>query len=116
MQRTTMSHVYLRSSLITDSYQNHHFDSGASAHDNYLISSTILCKAPIHDEFFSFDDMNSQGTGYLVNVSNKSLTNIRFDLTTDKSTPLPVIDAQQATIGNCNAQIVIRMDVLQTRQ
>ena len=36
MQRTTMSHIYLRSSLITDSYQNHHFDSGASAHDNYI--------------------------------------------------------------------------------
>lgn len=112
LQRTTMSHVYLRSSLITDSYQNHHFDAAASAHDNYLIQSTILCKAPIHREFFAYDDMNSQGTGYLVNVNNKSLTNISFKLTTDKDFDLP-IETDQATLGNASVQLVLRMDVLE---
>ena len=115
MQKTTMTHVYLRSSLTTDNYQNHHFDMGAAKHDNFLIESTVLCKAPIHDEFFSYDDMNSQGTGFLVNAAQKSLTYMQFSLTTDKDLPLPVTDNQQPISGNTSVQICIRMDVLRAQ-
>jgi len=115
MQRTSMTHVYLRSSLITDNYQNHHFDMGAAKHDNYLIQSTVLCKAPIHDDFFSYDDMNSSGTGFLVNAQQKSLTYMQFSLTTDKDLPLPISDNQQPVSGNTSVQIVVRMDVLRAQ-
>jgi len=112
---TTLTHVYLRSSLVTDSHQNHHFDSAYSpVIDGHLTGSDILCRAPIHEDFFSFDDMNSVSTGYMINVANRSLTYMRFRLTTDKDLPLPT----QEQVGeddpnNTSVELVLRFDILE---
>jgi len=105
MQTKTLTHVYLRSNLVNDSYQNHHFDSSKNIHDNFVTESTILCKAPIHDEFFSFDEYSGHASGYFVNCSSRSITSIRFNLTDDKDRPLP-------SSPNQSCQLVLRCDVI----
>jgi len=105
-QTHTINHVYLRSSLVTDSHQNHHFDSSNYSHDGHIIGSTIMCKAAVHPGYFSFDDMNSKDTGYSINIGNRSLTYINFKLTTDKDQPLPNADAHFV-------ELVLRLDILQ---
>ncbi len=112
-QLSTLTHVFLRSSLVTDHFQNHHFDSSKSAHDNYLIESTIMCKAPVHDEFFSFDSYEGHGSGYFVNCASKSITNIIFNLTTDKDQILPQLQDQNI-YGGLSCQLVLRCDVIAT--
>jgi len=102
----TMTHVYLRSSLVTDNHQNHHFDSSKYLYDGHVVGSDIMCKAPIHPDYFSFDDMNSEKTGYLVNIANRSITYLRFVLTTDKDQPLPNAAAH-------SVELVLRFDILE---
>ena len=115
MQRSTAHHVYLRSSLITDNFQNHHFDSATAVHDFHIIPSDILAKLTVHDEFVSFADLNSQGSGFFVNLANKQLTNATFALTDDKNRLIPLVgtDETQATRGNFHFNMVLRFDVLQ---
>lgn len=115
LQRSTMEHVYLRSTLITDNYQNHHFDSSLTLHDSHLTSSDILAKLAVYDEFVVYSDMNSSGTGFFVNLPNKSLTSATFRLTDDKDRPLPVVDSDQTTLGNMSVNMVLRFDVLENR-
>ena len=115
MQRSTIDHVYLRSSLITDNFQNHHFDSANATHDFHLISSDILAKLTVHDEFVSFSDLNSQGSGFFVNLANKQLTNATFRITDDKDRLVPLVgtNESQAVRGNFHFNMVLRFDVLQ---
>ncbi len=114
MQRTTQTHVFLRSSLVNDSFQNHHFDSSHTRHENLITESTILCKAPIHDEFFSYDEYTGHASGYFVNCSSRSVTSIRFKLTDDKDRSIPCIDKHQKLNGNLSCQLVLRFDVIGT--
>ena len=115
MQRSTIDHIYLRSSLITDNFQNHHFDSANATHDFHIISSDVLAKLTVHDEFVSFADLNSQGSGFFVNLANKQLTNATFSLTDDKDRLIPLVgsDNTQAIRGNFHFNMVLRFDVLQ---
>ena len=115
MQRSTMEHVYLRSTLITDNYQNHHFDSSLTLHDSHLTSSDILAKLAVYDEFVVYSDMNSSGTGFFVNLPNKSLTSATFRLTDDKDRTLPLVGTDQASLGNVSVNMVLRFDVLEHR-
>jgi hypothetical protein len=115
MQRSTMEHVYLRSTLITDNYQNHHFDSSVTLHDSHLTSSDILAKLAVYDEFVVYSDMNSSGTGFFVNLPNKSLTSATFRLTDDKDRTLPLVATDQASLGNVSVNMVLRFDVLEHR-
>ncbi|MFB1021001.1 MAG: hypothetical protein QMC37_12285, partial [Flavobacteriales bacterium] len=80
-----------------------------------LTSSDILAKLAVYDEFVVYSDMNSSGTGFFVNLPNKSLTSATFRLTDDKDRSLPVVDSDQTTLGNVSVNMVLRFDVLENR-
>ena len=102
----TLTHIYVRSSMVTDSHQNHHFDSAKYLNDGHITGSQILCKAPIFDDYFQFDDMNSNNTGYTVNLMSRSLTYMRLQLTTDKDQPIPNPEAH-------TVEMVLRVDIME---
>ena len=58
---------------------------------------------------------NSSGTGFFVNLPNKSLTSATFRLTDDKDRTLPLVGTDQASLGNVSVNMVLRFDVLEHR-
>ena len=110
MQRSTMSHLYLRSSLANTGLESKSLSDGTVTSTSQVVQSNILATIPISDEFVSFDSQTDPQ--FFVNLQQRRVSTLRLTLTDHKNRPI-AFAADQDTLGNLSFKCTLRFDVIQ---
>jgi hypothetical protein len=127
-QRSTTSHIFLRTSLTTGATETASLSQEANIENASEASySNILAKIPVNSEFCNFTA--NTGKEYFIDLRQKHLNNIRLYLTDQHNrrigrrptqtslktaTGYDNINAiEQSTLGNLNFSCVLRTEVIQ---
>ena len=124
-QRSTTSHIYLRTALTTGSSEtaslSQETNIGGAPEMSY---SSILGRIPVNSEFCIYEP--SHDRCYFLDLHQKHLNNIRFFITDHKNRRIgrrPASSqkktasgtgADQSTLGNLSFSCVLRVDVVQS--
>ena len=124
-QRSTTSHIYLRTSMTTGSSETASLtqDTGIDVAPEVSYSS-ILARIPVNSEFCVYEPNSDRC--YFLDLHQKHLNNIRFYLTDHKNRRIGRRPANtgnktaagtgldQSTLGNLSFSCVLRIDVVQS--
>ena len=125
-QRSTESHVYVRTDLRSNNVETSSLSAGTGPYDSHTLTSNILAKIPVDIEFCQFTNAGSTDE-YFVTLPQRGLSNLRLYLTDSKGRPLgrPSGSASktaagtgtaQSTLGNLSFTATLRIDVIQASQ
>lgn len=126
-QRSTTSHIYLRTSLTTGASETASLGQEKNIELAQEVSySNILAKIPVNTEFCTFS--SNTGKEYYVDLHQKHLNNIKLYLTDQHNRRIGRRPAssglktasgvdntnaiEQSTLGNLNFNCVIRVDIV----
>ena len=125
-QRSTTSHIYLRTSLATQATETASLNSETDiVSANEAMYSNILGKIPVNTEFCVFN--SNTGKEYYIDLKQKHISNVKLYLTDEHNRRIGRRPAQvaqktatgtgiaQSTLGNLNFNCVIRADVIRDR-
>lgn len=110
-QRSTDPYVYVRSSLASSNLESACAQT-ASSNSKNVISSDILAKIPISQEFSQY--FAGADNVFFANLQTKNLSRIDLRLTNSRNEELPAIKGQTENTGNLSFQCILRVDVLQS--
>jgi hypothetical protein len=124
-QRSTTSHIYLRTSLTTGSSETASLSQETNINSAPEMSySSILGRIPVNSEFCIYEP--SHARCYFLDLHQKHLNNIRFFITDHKNRRIGRRPASsqtktaagagfdQSTLGNLSFSCVLRVDVVQS--
>ena len=113
MHTSTMSHVFLRTNLMNNNLASHGFEAGSTnTHDPHTHGSDILGRITVHDQFLYYDEGRS-GSVYSAILPNPRLNSIKFTITDQYGRLIPSADSQQAEIGNCQFNVILKFDLIE---
>ena len=117
MQLATIHNVYLHTNLTNTNYANKAQEAAYITNlDTHATHSTVIGIATVHDEYYSYSDHTSTTSGYYINLVDRSVSQMKFWLSTHSGVASPVVGDQQNTNGNSSVEIVLRLDVCGYRQ
>jgi hypothetical protein len=110
-QRSTDPYIYVRSSLASSNLESSCAQTATSNSKN-VISSDILAKIPISQEFTQY--FAGADNVFFANLQTKNLSRIDLRLTNSRNEELPSFKGQTENTGNLSFQAILRVDVLQS--
>ena len=126
MQRSTESHIYLRTDLRNNNIETASLSSATGPYQCHTLTSNILAKIPLDVEFASLVQSGPHDE-FFVYLPQKHLTSLRLFLTDSKGRPLgrsagstsktaAGTGTAQSTRGNLHFLATLRLDVIQKQQ
>lgn len=123
MQRSTESHVFVRTDLRNNNIETSSLSSATGPWETHTLTSNILAKIPINVEFASMVQVGPYDE-FFVYLPQKSLSSLRLFLTDSKGRPLGRIanstsktaagsGTAQSTKGNLHFSATLRLDIIQ---
>lgn len=126
-QRSTTSHIYLRTSLTTGATETVSLAEEAEVADkSEVLSSNLLGRIPVNTEFCVY--VSSTGREYFIDLRQKHINNIRLYLTDQHNRRIgrrPIDTTKQtasgggvsqSTLGNLDFSCVVRADIIEFRR
>jgi len=122
-QRSTESHIYLRTDLRSNNIETASLSSATGPYQCHTLTSNIVAKIPLDVEFCNLVQSGPHDE-FFVTLPQRSLTSMRLFLTDSKGRPLGRTAAStsktaggtglsQSTTGNLHFSCTLRLDVIQ---